>query len=96
MLAGTARPADLSAQVDGYRAQHESAIVGQLDELTRLRSVAADPGGITATADRLQKLLTERGFEARQFSAGSGTPPLVFGVMKTPGAKPINNELPTE
>ena len=87
MLTGALRAADLNAKVDGYRVLNESAIVGQLDELARLRSVAADPGGIAATADRLQKLLTERGFEARQLSAGAGTPPLVFGVMKTPGAK---------
>ena len=50
LLAVTARAADLNAKVDGYRALNESAIVGQLDELARLRSVAADPGGITGTA----------------------------------------------
>jgi acetylornithine deacetylase/succinyl-diaminopimelate desuccinylase-like protein len=87
MLAGTAHGADLNSQVDSYRTLHEAAIVGQLDELTRLKSVAADPAGIAATADRLQKLLTERGFEARQLSAGAGTPPLVLGVLKTAGAK---------
>jgi len=87
MLTGTARAADLNARVDSYRILHESAIVGQLDELARLKSVAADPAGISATADRLQKLLTERGFEARQLSAGAGTPPVVLGVLKTAGAK---------
>src|SRR5260221_4563975 len=66
MLTGTARAADLNARVDSYRILHESAIVGQLDELARLKSVAADPAAISAPADRLQKLLTERGFEARQ------------------------------
>jgi acetylornithine deacetylase/succinyl-diaminopimelate desuccinylase-like protein len=87
ILACAAHGADLKARVDGYRATHESAIVGQLDELTRLKSVAADPAGIAATADRLQKLLRERGFEARQLSAGAGTPPLVLGVLNTAGAK---------
>jgi acetylornithine deacetylase/succinyl-diaminopimelate desuccinylase-like protein len=86
-LVSTANAADFNARVDGYRALHEAAIVGQLDELTRLKSVAADPAGIAATADRLEKLLRERGFEARQLSAGAGTPPLVLGVLKTAGAQ---------
>ena len=36
------RAADLKTRVDGYRSAHEAAIVAQLDELTRLKSVAAD------------------------------------------------------
>ncbi len=46
LIAGPALAADLTRQVDGYRAAHEAAIVGQLDELTRMRSVAADPKGL--------------------------------------------------
>ena len=79
--------ADFKAGVDEYRTQHESAIVAQLDELARLKSVAADPAGIAATADRLQKLLSERGFETQQLTAAPGTPPLVFGALNTAGAK---------
>src|SRR6202163_142408 len=82
-----AHAADLNSQVDRYRSLHEAAIVGELDELTRLKSVAADPAGVAAAADRLQQLLKERGFEVQQLSAGTGTPPLVFGVLKSPGAK---------
>lgn len=78
---------DLKVQVDRYRAEHESVIIGRLDELARFKSVAADPAGITAAADRLQALLKERGFDARQLSAGSGTPPLVFGSLKVATAK---------
>src|SRR5277367_4270696 len=79
--------ADFKAGVDEYRTQHESAIVTQLDELARLKSVAADPAGIAATADRLQKLLSERGFETQQLTAAPGTPPLVFGALNTARAK---------
>jgi acetylornithine deacetylase/succinyl-diaminopimelate desuccinylase-like protein len=79
--------ADLTAGVNHYRSQHEASIVGGLDELARLKSVAADRAGIAASADRLQKLLQERGFDARQLSAGPGTPPLVFGALKAAGAK---------
>ena len=79
--------ADLREQVEGYRIAHEAEIVGQLDELTRIRSVAADPAGIATAADRLQASLKERGFEAMQLSAEPGTPPLVFGELRSPGAK---------
>ena len=56
LLAALISPAwgdDLSRQVQDYRAAHEATIVGQLDELVRLRSVAADPSGLAATAARL-------------------------------------------
>ena len=53
LIAAPALGADLRDQVSGYRAAHEAAIVSQLDELTRLRSVAADPKGLAATATRL-------------------------------------------
>jgi acetylornithine deacetylase/succinyl-diaminopimelate desuccinylase-like protein len=79
--------ADLNTRVDAYRSRHEAAIVGQLDELTRLRSVAADPAGLTATAKRLQELLKQRGFAVSLLSSQSGTPSSVFGDLKTSGAK---------
>jgi acetylornithine deacetylase/succinyl-diaminopimelate desuccinylase-like protein len=79
--------ANLRDQVNGYRSAHEAQIVEQLDELTRIRSVAADPAGLTAAADRLQALLKERGFETKQLAAGAGGPALVFGYLRSPGAK---------
>lgn len=85
--AAQAFAADLRSQVERYRIAHETQIVGQLDELTRIKSVAADPTGLDAAADRLQTLLKERAFEAMQLFAEPGTPPLVFGELKSPGAK---------
>jgi acetylornithine deacetylase/succinyl-diaminopimelate desuccinylase-like protein len=79
--------ANLRDHVEGYRIAHESQIVGQLDELTRIRSVAAEPAGLAAAADRLQTLLKERGFQTRQLSPGTGAPPLVFGYLRSPGAR---------
>ena len=78
--------AELRQQVSDYRAGHEARIVGQLDELTRLRSVAADPQGLAATAARLQNLLKARGFETEAWSAG-GSPPVIYALLKSPGAK---------
>jgi acetylornithine deacetylase/succinyl-diaminopimelate desuccinylase-like protein len=79
--------ADLNVQVDRYRALHEAAIVGQLDQLTRLPSVAADPAGLAAAADLLQQALQQRGFEASQLKSQNGGPSAVFGTLKSPGAK---------
>jgi acetylornithine deacetylase/succinyl-diaminopimelate desuccinylase-like protein len=78
---------DLRNQIERYRIAHEVQIVGQLDELTRIKSVAAEPTGLAATADHLQALLRARGFEAMQLSAKLGMPPLVFGELKSPGAR---------
>lgn len=72
--------------VRNWRASHEAEIVATLAELTRLRSVPADPEGLTNTAARLRALLAERGFAAQLLPA-AGAPPVVFGELKTPGAK---------
>src|SRR5436190_6204871 len=90
LLATLSAPASaqtLSAEVRAWRQAHEQAIVGELADLTRLKSIAADPAGLTATADRLQAELQTRGFEARQLSAGPGIANVVYGRLDTPGAK---------
>jgi acetylornithine deacetylase/succinyl-diaminopimelate desuccinylase-like protein len=79
--------AGLRTQVEQYRLAHEAAIVGELDALTRLKSVAADPAGIIAAAHALEDALKRRGFEVSELSGGSGSPPVVFGSLKTPDAK---------
>jgi acetylornithine deacetylase/succinyl-diaminopimelate desuccinylase-like protein len=86
-FAARACAADLWHQVESYRLEHEAQIIGQLDELTRIKSVAADPAGIAAAADRLQTWLKARGFAVKQLAAGSGAPALVFGELMSPGAR---------
>jgi acetylornithine deacetylase/succinyl-diaminopimelate desuccinylase-like protein len=85
LACASAQAADLAA-VDAWRASHEKTILAQLDELVRLKSVAADPAGLAATATRLESLLKARGFETAQWSA-EGSPPLVFGSLTVPGAR---------
>lgn len=85
LACGAAEAADLAA-IDTWRAAHQAAILNQLDELVRLKSVAADPAGMAATASRLEALLKARGFTTAQWSA-SGSPPLVFGSLTVPGAR---------
>ncbi len=77
----------LLRQVDAYRLAHEPQIIGQLDELTRIRSIAADRAGLAAAAERLVTALRERGFHARLLTLRPGVPPLVFGELDSPGAR---------
>ena len=83
---GHADASGLIGQVDAWRRAHEPAIVEQLDSLTRLKSIAADPAGRDAAADRLQALLRARGFAVRQLRAAPGTAALVFGSLGSPRA----------
>jgi acetylornithine deacetylase/succinyl-diaminopimelate desuccinylase-like protein len=53
--------------------------------MVRLKSVAADPAGLAATAAYLENQLKTRGFETASWSL-SGSPPVVFGLLKSPGA----------
>jgi acetylornithine deacetylase/succinyl-diaminopimelate desuccinylase-like protein len=87
LIAAPSRAAELNVPVDQYRSRHEAAIVGELDELTRLKSVAADPAGIAAAAARLRELLAARGFDVQLLSAGPAVPPVIFGSRRTAGAK---------
>lgn len=79
--------AELRQQVNAYRARHEADIVGRLDELTRLPSVAARPQALAAAANWLEHELQERGFQTAQFTAKTGSPPVVFGLYRVHGAK---------
>jgi acetylornithine deacetylase/succinyl-diaminopimelate desuccinylase-like protein len=86
-LLASAQAADLSAQVDAYRHTHETAIVDQLAEFVRLKSVAADPEGLQAAAHFLEQSLQSRGFDVKALTAVPGMAPVVFGALKSPHAK---------
>ena len=86
LLATPVIAADLRTEVSGHRAGREPAIVGQLDQLIRMRSIAADPAGLSATAAHLEDLLKARGFQTASWSTGN-MPPVVFGFLKSPGAR---------
>ena len=87
MLALQVSAADLKSEVERYRLEHEAAIVAQLDELTRLKSVAADPQGLRDMAGALEQALKKRGFEVEALPTAPGFPPAVFGALKVPNAK---------
>lgn len=87
VLTASSAPNKLTADVRAWRSAHEAEVVGRLEGLTRLPSVAAQPKGLAATADRLTALLKERGFATQLLSGGEGVPAVVYGELKTPGAK---------
>jgi len=76
----------LIQQVETYRKAHEIEILTELEALTKLRSIAADPAGIAATASHLEQLLKARGFESAQLFV-PGAMPAVFGSLMVAGAK---------
>lgn len=88
-VSGSARADDvgLFTDIEHYRLAHESQIVSELAELTRMRSVAADQAGLAAAADLLVKRLKERGFDAKQWTGAPGSAPLVFGAFNGSAAK---------
>ena len=84
--APTASCVALSADVRQWRVGHERVIVEELEAMTRIPSIAADPQGLSDAASALQSLLSNRGFKTRLLSAGSGAPSVVFGALDTPPA----------
>lgn len=88
LLLGTASAAaSAPPTIQQWRGAHEAGIVGQLDRLTRMRSIAADPTALAATADALVAELATRGFTARTLTAASGGAPAVFAALDVPGAR---------
>ena len=79
--------AALREKVRAYRAAHEKEIVGELAGLLSLPNVATNPADIQKNAEHLVGMLGKRGFATKILSAGEGTPPAVYGELKTPGAK---------
>jgi acetylornithine deacetylase/succinyl-diaminopimelate desuccinylase-like protein len=86
LCVGTAAIAAPKLTVPQWRAANEAAIVGQLDRLARMPSIAADRKGLDAVADALAEELKARGFETQMLSV-ENSPNAVFGKLDTPGAK---------
>jgi acetylornithine deacetylase/succinyl-diaminopimelate desuccinylase-like protein len=77
---------ELKDDVRKWRMGQEQGLVSGLDDLVRLRSIAADPAGLGTMAEVLQDALRSRGFQTRLLSQG-GAPPVVFAALTTKGAK---------
>jgi acetylornithine deacetylase/succinyl-diaminopimelate desuccinylase-like protein len=88
LACGTAAPADTGAvpAVRAWRAAHEKEILGQFVTLLSLPNVATNVADIEANAQLITRELKARGFATQLLAAAAGTPPAVFGELKSPGA----------
>jgi len=87
LAGGTAQAETPAAKVRAWRQANEKAIVGDFIKLLSMPNVATTVSDIEANATYLQAQLKARGFATQLLTAQPGTPPSVFGELKTPGAK---------
>jgi len=96
MLAIVASPLTLIAQqtppqsAHDYTASRQAELTQQFRDFLSIPNVAADPAGLRKNADFLVAQLQQRGIQAKLLTAPglpATTPPVVFGEIKTPGAK---------
>jgi len=76
----------MKAKVRAYRQANEHKIVGELIDLLSIPNLASDSLNIRRNAARLVDMLEQRGVRAQSLEV-AGSPPAVFGELKTPGAK---------
>src|SRR5258708_4127337 len=96
MLAVVASSLTLVAQTTppqaarAYTTPRQAELTQQFQQLLSIPNVAADPAGLRRNADFLVTQLQQRGAEAKLPTAPTlpaTVPPVVFGEIKTPGAK---------
>jgi len=69
-----------------WRAAHEPQILQEFTALLAIPNVASDKANIQRNADALVQALAKRHVAAKQLTA-EGSNPVVYGEIKTPGAK---------
>jgi len=73
------------ARVREWRVAHERAVIAELTEFVAIPNIATDPAGLERNARHLAQMLERRGLATRLLRV-EGTPPAVFGELKSPGA----------
>ncbi len=82
-----ARPAnETRAKIRAYRQANEHKIVSELTALLAIPNLASDSVNIRRNAAKLVEMLQLRGVRTQLLEV-AGAPPVVFGELKTPGAK---------
>ena len=74
------------AAAQNWNQQHEREILKEFTDLLEIPNVASDKHNIRRNADTLVEMLKRRRVAAKLLFAGDANP-LVYGEMKTPGAK---------
>jgi acetylornithine deacetylase/succinyl-diaminopimelate desuccinylase-like protein len=75
-----------AAAAHDYHVAHEQQILQEFTTLLAIPNVASDKPNIQRNADALVTALKQRHVDAQQLTA-AGSNPVVFGEIKTPGAK---------
>ncbi|MCI0693040.1 M20/M25/M40 family metallo-hydrolase [candidate division KSB1 bacterium] len=75
-----------SAKIRAYRQANEHKIIGELAELLAIPNLASDSVDIRRNAAKLVEMLQQRGVRTQLLEV-AGSPPVVFGELKAPGAK---------
>ncbi|MDH5234020.1 MAG: M20/M25/M40 family metallo-hydrolase [Gemmatimonadota bacterium] len=78
-------PDALTREVRSWERAHALGILSEFRDFLSLPNVASDSVGIRRVADTLVAMLTRRGVQARRLES-PGSPPAVFGELRTPGA----------
>jgi len=86
LFASTLSGATLRDDVRAYRIRYEPAIVEELKTFVAIPNLASDAPNIERNASALAQMLRRRGIEPKLLRV-EGAPPVVFGELKTPGAK---------
>jgi acetylornithine deacetylase/succinyl-diaminopimelate desuccinylase-like protein len=87
LVCNVGQAASVGEQVRAYRIAHEKEILEQFCALLAMPNVATNIPNIESNAVAIRRQLEQRGFTTELLSAGPGTPPAVFGELKSPGAR---------
>lgn len=68
-------------QVRAYRAANEKLILQEFSDMLGLPNVATNVGDIERNATFIRRALERRGFRTELLSAGTGTPPSIYGEL---------------
>lgn len=86
LLASSATAQNIRDDVRTWRIRNEPAILDELTTLVAIPNLASDTPNIERNAAVLAQMLRRRGIEPRLLRV-EGAPPVVFGELRSPGAK---------
>src|SRR6266487_4462519 len=80
-----AQAARIRSAVRGYQQAHDVDIVHELAEFLAIPNLASDSVNIRRNALHIMRMLERRGVRAELLET-NGSPPAVYGELRTPGA----------
>ena len=80
-------PTEIRDSVRAYRKAHEVEILREFAGMLAIPNVATDRANIRRNAEHIAVMLQRRGVEVRLLEVADQGSPIVYGVLKSPGAK---------